>query len=67
MQAAFNLQSTKCTPHLISPVERLIYWVRLKDFYVVEMFSANFSENCSEAVGGRLWGSKGKFKTMQSV
>ena len=26
-------------------------WVRLKDFYVVEIFSANFSENCSEAVG----------------
>ena len=30
---------------------------------MVERFSANFSENCSEAVSGRLWGSRGKFKT----
>ena len=26
-----------------------LYWVRLKGFYVVERFFANFSENCSEA------------------
>ena len=43
-----------------------MYWVRLKSFYVVVRFSANFAENCSEAVGGRRWRSRGKFKTMQA-
>ena len=43
-----------------------MYWVKLKGFYVVTRFSANFSENCSEAVSGRMWGSRGKFKTMQA-
>ena len=43
-----------------------IYWVRLKCFYVVARFSANFSENCSEADSGRLWGSRGKFKNEQA-
>ena len=33
---------------------------------MVARFSANFSENWSEAVSGRLWGSRGKFKTMQA-
>ena len=32
---------------------------------MVERFSVNFSENSSEADSGRLWGSRGKFKTMQ--
>ena len=30
-----------------------MYWVRLKGFYMVARFSANFSENCSEADSGR--------------
>ena len=46
--------------------EYSMYWVRLKGFYVVERFSANFSENCSEAGSGRPWGSRGKFKTVQA-
>ena len=33
---------------------------------MVVRFSANFSENCSEAVSGRLLGSRWKFKTMQA-
>ena len=33
---------------------------------MVARFSANVSENCSEAVSGRLLGSRGKFKTMQA-
>ena len=41
-------------------------WVSLKGFYVVARFSANVSENYIEAASGRLWGSKGKFKTMQA-
>ena len=32
----------------------------LRDFLLI------FSENCNEAVIGRLWGSRGKFKTMQA-
>ena len=43
-----------------------LYWVKLKGFYVVARFSAKFSENYSEAVSERLWGSRGKFKTMQA-
>ena len=43
----------------------MYYWVRLKGMYVVARFSANFSENWSEAVIGRLWGSRENFKTMQ--
>ena len=33
---------------------------------MVARFAANFFENFSEAVSGRLLGSRGKFKTMQS-
>ena len=48
-------------------IGRCKYWVRLKCFYVVARFSANFSENCSQAVSGRLWGSRGKFKNHSSL
>ena len=43
-----------------------LYRVRLEGLYIVQRFSANFSENCSEADSGRLWGSRGKFKTVQA-
>ena len=33
---------------------------------MVEIFSANFSDNCSEADSGRPWGSRGKLKTVQA-
>ena len=42
------------------------YWVRLKGFYMVVRFSANFSENCSEADSMSPWGSRGIFKTLQA-
>ena len=38
-----------------TPEKELLYWVRLKGYYMVARFSANFSKNCSEAdsaVGG---------------
>ena len=62
----FLIRNTHCTLICTINAEPTLYRVRLKGFYVVVRFSAYFSENCSEAVSGRLWGSRGKFKTMQA-
>ena len=55
-----------CRARLEGSLHNQSYWVRLKGFYVVARFSANFSAHFSEAVSGRLWCSRGKFKTMQA-